>query len=458
MPEQLGLGSYPVFASANWCLTLATAACLAWVYARRRHLFVKPSMQLLGYSHIFFQWPLAFLSHRFQLFLPDPYALLFLVHGYELIGLLIAVQTADSTARAVWNRVTEGTLRGRDNEALDYPVHILGGLLLTGLVLYLLYVPPSATGLYAMLFTPDMASVARENALKLLDSPIPKAAFSLSIYAVAPLLNALLALRIAGAFADRAWSRLALSVCALMGLAVVAALSGARGGPVNMVILFFLMFLWRRKLQFPIWGWLAIIALALSPAVLMTLLREGRALSDAGDLVTNILNRAFVVPLESGIWYLDYTQMHGLFGPAAIPKLAWFLGIPPVDASNIIGLAYEFQPLPSVSATSGYLFSYYSYFGPLSLPLSLVGLWCLDLAVPVLARIPAPLTLPCLAATNLVALMFVQSDYTVVLLTHGFGLILLLAYLVGWLLQQKALVPIAESPQDSSNTWSISKS
>lgn len=432
MGEALGFSG---FSAVNWFFTLVTAAILTWIYAYHRFLFVKPSMQLLGYSHLFFQWPLSVYSRHFESFLPDPYALLFLVHSYELVGLLISVQTLHSSATVVWNRVTVDSLHS-NNRAVDFLLFLLGTLLTFGIVVYLFYVPITATGLYAVLFTPELASIARENGLKLLGSPVPKFAFSFATFAVAPLVAALLAIRLVDSFSECSWGRFMGSLLALAALTIIVSLSGARSGPVNMVVLIFLVFLWRRKLTFPLWGWLGMITLVLSSAILMTLFREGRGLSAAGDLVLNIVSRVLFVPLEVGVWYLDYTQTYGLFGPAAIPKLAWLLGLEPINASNIIGLEYAFQPLESISATSGYLFSYYSYFGPLGLVLSLIGLWCLDLATLVIARIPVPLVLPCLAATTLVALLFVQSDYTVVWLTHGFGLIVILGYVAGKMLPQ----------------------
>jgi hypothetical protein len=411
---------------------LITAGLLLRIYWRHPFLFVKPSIQLLTYSHIFYQWPLAISSGNYAIFLPDPYVLSFLVHGYEFIGLLIVSQTVHAEARSVWARVTANPLAADANDpASEVSLLLFGTLLVTGIVIYLCYVPPTETGLYAVLFTPELASVARENSLKLLSSPIPKFVYSFSTAAVAPLLAAMLVIRAFGYFDSWQWGKASVSVAALCGIVVVVSLTGARSGPVNILVLSFLVFLWRKRLRLPLWGWLAALTTVLAPAIMMTLLREGRGIADALDLVSNILGRVFTVPFEVGVWYVDFVQLNGFFGPAAVPKLAWLLGIEAINAPNIIGLEYAFQPLSSISATAGYLFTYYSYFGPLGLILAIFGLCLLDVAVVIMARIPSHLALPCLAAITLTGFMFVQSDYTVVWVTHGFGLLLALSFLAG---------------------------
>jgi len=84
----------------------------------------------------------------------------------------------------------------------------------------------------------------------------------------------------------------------------------------------------------------------------------------------------------------------------------------------------------SVSAVAGYLFTYYSYFGIAALFFSILGLWLIDVALLVYERLSNVMLLPCIAAISLSILAFISSDYTVVWLTHGFGVILLLSWLI----------------------------
>jgi hypothetical protein len=424
---------FSYFIALNWLCTILAACWLLSLYRRQRFLFVKPSIQLLTYSHIFFQWPLAFYAGYYQIFLPDPYALFFIVHGYEFVGLLIASQTMRRAAKDVWIKVTADGSDLTGGASAQTALMLLTGLLVAGIGIYLLYVPFSSTGLYALFADPEHSAMARENSLKLLENPIPKFAYSFATSSIAPLLAAMLVAQVILSLAGRHWWRVAISVIAFAGVMFVVSLTGARSGPVYMLILAALVWLWRKRLALPFWGGAVAIAGIIAVAIFMTLLREGRGVGDALDLVSSLLFRAFAVPIEVGAWYVDYAQLNDLFGIAAIPKLAVLFGVEPINASNIIGMQYAFQPLPSISATAGYLLTYYSYFGPSALVIALVGLMALDVAVLVMTRLATPLFLPCLAAISLATLMFIQSDYTVVWFTHGFGLILLVAIMVSTL-------------------------
>jgi len=134
--------------------------------------------------------------------------------------------------------------------------------------------------------------------------------------------------------------------------------------------------------------------------------------------------------MDVGSWYIHYAQIHGTFGIASVPKLAVIVGIEPINTPNLIGLTYSYTAVESVTACAGYLFTYYSYFGMASLLLSILCLWFLDVAVLVYKRLSNVMLLPCISAVSLSILSFVSSDYTTVWLTHGFGVILLLSWLI----------------------------
>jgi hypothetical protein len=172
---------------------------------------------------------------------------------------------------------------------------------------------------------------------------------------------------------------------------------------------------------------LAVVAILVFPA-LLSILREGRIVS-FNEVFSYILGpisrRVFIDPVRGALWHAHYAQTIGFFGIAAVPKLAVMFDVVPINVPNTIGVLYESQALSSVSSTTSYVFSYYSYFGIIALPFCLLGLWLLDLSVWVYRRLSANLLLPCVASINVACISFVFSDYTTVLLTHGILLLLL---------------------------------
>jgi hypothetical protein len=123
--------------------------------------------------------------------------------------------------------------------------------------------------------------------------------------------------------------------------------------------------------------------------------------------------------METGLWHAHYAQTAGHVGIRAIPKLAALVGATPVDMSNLIGRLYAVNPLATVSANTSYVFSYYGYFGILSFPFSLLGLWLLDGALWVYGKMPDDLLVGVIATVGSGSLALVSTDYTIALISHG---------------------------------------
>jgi hypothetical protein len=154
-----------------------------------------------------------------------------------------------------------------------------------------------------------------------------------------------------------------------------------------------------------------------------------------------VLNRAVVVPLEVGVWYVHYGQTHEPMGIGAVPRIARALGTEIIDGPNVIGrtygpLYYGHEVPPTISAGAGFIFSYFAYFGKWSIPVNLMLVWLTDIVILFYRFINKVLLLPTVAAMTLANLKFLESDYSAVWLTHGFGVILLLSLILtlitGW--------------------------
>lgn len=415
----------------NAFLCICTAFGIGGIFCIRRYLFVKPSMLLLTFSHIFFQWPITIYAGYYEKFLPDPYVFAFLIHAYILVGLLVTVFTFRGNARRIWVRITDSAFL-RNAVVGRKAIFLLFSLVLCVMGVYFFYVPFASTGLYAIFADPSNAAMAREQSLKLLDSRALKYGYSLMVSSIAPLLAVMLSIRIAGEFRKRNYYAVMIYIIFFSFLAFSVSVTGTRVAMVNLLIVIAMALLFHKGLPFkPFKGFLFLIILLFLPTIL-TILREGKAIA-LGNMIEYLgylARRTFILTMDVGSWYVHYSQIHGSFGVASIPKLAVALGVEPVNTPNLIGLTYTNTSIKSVSAVAGYLFTYYSYFGIASLLFSVLFLWFLDVALLVYKRLSNGMLLPCMAAASLSILSFISSDYTTVWLTHGFGVILLLSWLI----------------------------
>jgi len=412
----------------NWFFYIITAFWLGYLFFKKRHYFIKPSIILITLSHIFFQLPLAIYAHKYEYAVPDPYMLSFLINGYVLMGLLVSLYTFQKSSLIIWQRVSTLNLRNyKINGCLIFTFAII---IVSVVSIYLFYVPFSETGLYAVIKNPDMAAMARERSLKLLDSQTLGYAYSLMTSVLAPLLAVIVFFAGLKYFLKKKYTISFISVLFIFLLMLAVSLPGARVYAVNLLLVMTVSFLLLKGLPFHPIKLLLLLFLIVIPGVLIGIYREGAELG--GDTFLRygwdfIGRRIFQDPLEVGSWYIHQAQTNGFFGVSAVPKLASITGYDALNVPNIIGLRYQQGAGASVSAGAGYLLSYYSYFGPLSIIVSLAGLWMLDIALYVYLVLRDSLLIPCVAAVSLSTLAFISSDYTTVLVTHGFMLILIIS-------------------------------
>lgn len=473
------------FVLLNWFLAVVGLATFIFIYASRRFLFVKPSVQLFLVIHVLFQWPLALYSGFYEQWLPSPFELTILVHGFVLLGILGSLSWGERKARAIWNQLDE-TFSSDDLLASTRSLCVL---LFAGTALvaaYLLFVPIDCTGIYALVFDPAYQPLARELSLKLLTNPVPRYSLSIVQSSIAPLMTGLVgATLLFGRGAGL--RRVALLVILLLIVWFYAFIPGVKSTLVSLSLVLAAVYLWSQKLKINLLLFPVIIGLSLLPAVIVATVfsfelrrddvrdiktcfsRMDLTLPATADELTATLNfappeipseaaatesnfisgiakkvsaqiasiayRVGVVPLEVGGWYVHHFQSVGPIGIGGIPRLAKAIGVDPVDTPNLIGrkyapIYYGHEVSATISATAGFIFSYYAYFGLWALPIALLCAWFLDIAILVLGFLIRPLALSVLAALSTTPLKFAESDYTAVWLTHGFGVILALGLLL----------------------------
>jgi hypothetical protein len=219
-----------------------------------------------------------------------------------------------------------------------------------------------------------------------------------------------------------------------LGLVVIflaASISGARSysAGIIMVILFALL-LRRGFLLRP--AYLVVIALLiLTFPTLLSLLREGKAVTATNFfayLRGSTFERVVITPMKTGLYHVQYAQQHGYFGIKAIPKLATTMGIEPLNVPDFIAKYMSGSPLDTSTANTAYIYAYYSYFGLIAFLPCLLGLWLLDLSLLVYRRLSNTMLIPCVAGVAIGVNIFSSVEYTVGLFTFG----ILLLPLVSW--------------------------
>lgn len=407
--------------------TIATSALLFTLLWWRRWMLVKPSFITVLFFHLTVQWGAVFLADEYLPALPVPAHLVALILGFPVCTALLSALTFRRSARSLLRTAVLVGLRPR-----GAPLNLMAlvFLILGITVIYLLFVPPRLTGLYAIIFRPGDATIAREEALALLPHTWLRYAVSAVNSSLAPLV-AVIGLSLSVNRWQRnhhalPWSFLLLGFPLLM---MVVSLSGARA-PAGMLVLHtvFAVFLLRGFPLTPLRLVLAAI-IVLMPPMMISLLRNADGLSVATFLYHfgDILDRTAARAAQPAFWNVLYAQEHGLFGVSAIPKLAMLFGQPTVDQFNQVYLAYNPDGLESGTANTAVVFAYYGAFGLIGLPVAVGLTLAADGILPLLRKLSLRVRIPCLSVCCIAATQFAATSFTTVLVTHGF----LLSLMVG---------------------------
>lgn len=420
-----------LFVALNWGLTIVTSLTLLRIYLTRRHLFTKPSIIVIIIYHLRVQYYTAVEAGYILTFLPDPWVFSFLVHFFALVGLFVAQFTFRHTAQSAWTKIVHTANSSYDDQASLAPVTLLLGLICaTAVIWYLTVVPFKNTGLYVLFTDPLQSQIAREESLKLIDNPPVQYLFSFFKSAWAPLLVAFSYLTLTH---NTGILRRLTFVVLFMLLVTFVSLPGQRGPAAALFLTLFLIHLYLRGLPFrPMYILIGLLCV-LSIPLAISALRQGltvRPNTLYQLLLTSLLDRIFAVPGEVGVYYTHFAQTHGHLGLTGIPKLAELLNVRTFDLPNYLGLRYMEGTLGSVNMNGGYVFTFYVYFGMLSFPLVLLGLWSLDLLMVIYKYVHPKFLAPTVVTLAVTSNSFVSSDYTTVFVTHGVGIVVLTVLLL----------------------------
>ena len=405
-------------------LVLLDLALLGWAWRRRRDLFLRPSTWVLTLSSIIFLVPGLFFGSEVREM--APYALQAQMYGAVLVLLALAA--------SLWSRrleLDETLLPALQAEGAPAGAALRRvGLVLGVLTLwYLARVPLRSSGLYALLFDPDNAALAREEALKLLDARLLQYAYLIGFSALSPLAFALLLTWARELPRRRRWVALG---GVTTGLAFYLLLTGARVGLFNLALVGVFHALLRNRLRLD-WRWLvAGGGLAVAVPVLLSLVRE-RGRTEAGllEVLEGVGERVLLIPLLIAGWFVEFAQTRG---PAGLSTALGLAG--QENWSNLIALEFlerkEAISIESVSTPTAFFFYNFLYFGWLGLVPSLLGLQLFDLPARWALAARPSLRLPLLAVLIYFSVQLVQTGFGAVVLTHGYAVVAGIALASAW--------------------------
>ena len=318
------------------CVAFVLAGLL-WVLVRRNECIIRPSYIFLAFFWLQVQFASAVNAPYIETQLANPWVYFLLIQLFPVALLLLIFVTFREKALEVsahirgWSdRATLPSLVGRAAVLL-----CVVGLVFAG---YLTFVPFQRTGLYALLFEPQLADQYRELSMKLANLGWFHYPFTLMEKALAPLAGAYVALIIA-----LLWSRSRRMLLPVAALGLVLAtlpttIYGARGPAVMVFVAAIFAFVVARGRRPTPWLLIGAVVIALVPAVvIMALKSESFAprvlLYQAGNILDRAVGRTFC----DNVSHVAYVQENGFHGIGAIEKLAPIFGVDAVDPLNKVG-------------------------------------------------------------------------------------------------------------------------
>lgn len=413
------------FVFFNYFFCLLTTAFLLLSIVHDRALIVKPTTIILIFFHVQIQWAAAVYSGFIEFYLSDPLQFAILVHGFPLIGITGSLLIGGDESRKIWARLTapEYLSTGMNSRVIVW--FLLCITLLCSL--YFTQISFGQTGLHAILFDSANAATAREASLKLVGNPLVKYGYVFFMTAFAPLGVGLCFLLMRQGYNRKDALVTSGAGLGLAALLILVSISGARSPAAKLVLALFLAYYIRKGVPLKISYIVVAIVVVLAIPTMLSILREGRILNMSlffDYLKGGIAHRVFIVPMKTALWHTHFVQEQGLVGIAGIRKLALLTGVDPVSLPLMIYSRYTAAPLEYGTSPTCYVFTYYSYFGIWSLPFTIGALWLLDLVLVVYRSLSDNLLLPCVVAVSISSIMFISADFTTVLLSHGFLVVL----------------------------------
>jgi len=414
-------------------LTIFCTIWLVFLWFSHRTLFLKPSISLLSLSLATLLWPHMLMRETVREYTAfGDETFLYLV-AFVLGGLLISNSLAylDGSMRRS-NLNFQSKPGDPSGLKMAESVHTYGLILIVLVtVIYLIHVPPTQTGLYAIFFDPENSGTAREHSLKLLDAVFLKYLYLITYSLVAPLVF-VIGLNLYFFRKPAHWFLLiaeGILVCLFLML------TGARAGLAYLAIVWLALVIIRRGLTFKIVEVVLALGFFLAFPAILSQMREGGGDGGLFTYVGLILDRVFLLPTIISAWFLEFANTYGFGGWDAVLGRGG-----QGNLYNEVALEYteRYEPIRdnAITAPSAYFIQNLYTFGWLGLIPSWAGLILMDWPAARIRNLVAPLKAPFYAMAVFYPLFFLQSGYGVVWVTNGYlffaMLIIFLANVKAW--------------------------
>jgi len=383
-----------------------------WYSARAA--FLRPSGVLLGLTFVLFLLPHVFYVDRIADLTGFGDVAFLYTAVFALGNLLLVCCTLPYRAIVTQGAATDVSVR--------FKQLFLGTVVALGLILlvYFYFVPWTSTGLYALLFDSDNATLAREDSLKLLPLPWLQYLYLVGFSTLAPLV---VACAIEMRFIQKDVSNVFLVlVAALVSLYLL--ITGARIGIANMVLVGFAWIVIRRGMRVHLHEFALFGVLFLAVPILMSVVREGVSEPDYLEYLEAVAERIFLLPTAITGWYVEYTNDFGFVNFFANGG----------NLSNEVALQYltrhERIGADSVTTPTAYFIQNFAYFGWFGLIPSWIGLVLIDMPAQLAARLPAMFRRPLLAVLLYFSIILMQSGFGTTMISHGYFFLSLLIFVL----------------------------
>ena len=409
-------------------LFLASIALLAVLAIARPHWILRPSFAFACLMSIVINPAAAFVMKPGYPDSPlfDSLRLSSVIFPLGVVVWVACTPFLSTIARRIGVSCRDGSL---ESGVLDRDARITVwiGVAVCGLLSawYFTAVSFSSTGLWAVIFAAEKATVAREESLKLLDSVALKYAFSLGTTVVAMTTLILLTMRIT----YRRSLSSAVILIIIIGLLALIGITGARMPIAKAILAVAITYSLTARKRSQLLALPVGLAGAISVLVAITLWRSGKGVLDAGiGMSQGILDRAFVLPFETGLRTVQFAAERGFLDGANIRPYAMIsdqrhIALP----SEVYHAFYYFPsqgPIESGSANTCFLFDFQAGFGIWQgWLIALISLGMLDFILLAILRVRGWLRPALLSVLMLGILGLASSAFTTALLTGGIGLV-----------------------------------
>lgn len=404
------------------------------MFMNERFLMVKPTFWFTAFFHLIIQWASAIYHKDIFERLDEPYNFFLLTQILPFFLLLVIRWTFRASALKLWDKV-QVTVKQKEYLEKKFQLLVIPffGICITILGIYLMYVPLTQTGLYKNFSNVDPleAIIARENSMKLLSQQWLKYLFVFFDKFLGGVTASMLTLLILFKASKKKYLTILIYILMICIIVIGAMLPGAR---VSGALIFFLCFAtvaFYNIKKIKIFKYLLLSMLIIMPAVVTQMFKYNKIGPEEFWFAFEeiLIRRALFIPMEVGIYWLDYVEDYGYWGIAGIPKIAAIVGVESVNVPNYLANHYWGGNLVTSGFMNGsFVFGYFSYFGYWSFPILLAAILILDFWVIAYRMVSKPLLIPTIVTLNGACINLISSDYLTLYLTYGFftGIIFML--------------------------------